>query len=144
MSKRIPDLQHQIREHMDRARRIFGGPTGSGDFVAPYLEPPVDVYVTDDEVVVLVEVAGIKPEDIQIEVTDETLTVRGERLPLPGRPRRRYTQMEIPTGAFRRSVDLPASVNPEAAQAVYKDGILEVALPRATRVTKAHLRIVVR
>jgi HSP20 family protein len=126
---------------MDRARRIFGGP--AGDFVAPYLEPPVDVYITDKEVVVLMEVAGIKPEDVEIEIADETMTIIGERCPLPGKPQRRYSQMEIPTGQFRRSIDLPDSVSPEGAQAVYKDGVLEVVLPRAPRAIGAQLRIVV-
>ena len=144
MPKRPPDLQHQIKEHMDRARRIFGGPPGSGDFVAPYLEPPVDVYITDTEVVVLMEIAGVQTRDMEIEIDGQTMTIWGERCPLPGKAGRRYSQMEITTGAFRRTIDLPAGVNPEQAQAVYKDGVLEVVLPRVGQVVRAQLRIVVR
>ncbi len=138
------DLRHQIKEHMDRARRIFGGPPGGGDFVTPYLEPPVDVYITDEEVVVLMEMAGVQPGDMQVEVDNHMMIITGERCPLAGRPHRRYSQLEIPTGPFKRTVLLPGNVNPEHAKAVYRDGVLEVVIPRAARVVGAQLRIVVR
>ena len=144
MKNDVPEVRHQIKEHMERARRIFGGPPGSGNFVAPYLEPPVDVYLTDTEIVVLMEVAGVRTQDFEIEINDREMTIAGERCPLPGRPHRKYSQMEIPTGAFKRTVLLPASINPENAVAVYKDGVLEIVASRAPRVVGAHLRIVVR
>jgi HSP20 family protein len=99
--------------------------------------------LTDTEIVLLMEVAGVRAQDFEIEIDDREITIAGERCPLPGKPHRKYSQMEIPTGPFKRIVTLPATINPEQAAAVYKDGVLEVVAPRAPRVVGAHLRIVV-
>lgn len=134
----------RIHERMERAyQRVIGGP-GSPRFCVPFLEPPVDIYETPDEVVVLVEMAGISPQDVSIQLDGTVLSVSGERRPLGGRPGRVYSQMEIPHGRFQRDLLLPAEVNAEAAQAVYKDGILEIVLPKAAPVSGRRLRITVR
>jgi HSP20 family protein len=135
----VHSLGRDIRSHLDRARQVLGGTWGQ-----QFLEPAVDVYQTDSEVVVVAEIAGIQSRDIDIEIEGGRLTIHGERCPVPGDTQRLYSQMEIATGQFRRTVTLPAEVNPEHAQAVYKDGVLEVVLPKAGPVYGAHLRIVVR
>jgi HSP20 family protein len=134
----------RIRERLDRAWRLFGGSPGSPNFCAPYMEPPVDVYQTDSHIVVLMEIAGVAGEEIELQVEGMTMVVRGERKPLPGRPKRVYSQMEITTGLFQREIALPTSVNPEDAQAVYKDGMLEITMPKTVPMGGTHLRIVVR
>lgn len=134
----------RIHERMEQAyQRVIGGP-GSPRFCIPFLEPPVDIYETPEEIVVLVEMAGISPQDVNLEVDGTVLTVSGERKPLGGRPGRVYSQMEISHGRFHRDLLLPAEVNAEAAEAVYKDGILEIVLPKAAPVSSRHLRITVR
>lgn len=139
------DFEQNIQEHLSRAyQRIFGGKPGSPNFGPTYMEPPVDVYHTDTEVVVLMEIAGIPEEEIEIEVEGLSMLVRGERKPMRGRPGRRYSHMEIVHGPFQRAIHLPGEVNPQEASAVYKDGILEIVLPRAAPSRGAHLRILVR
>jgi HSP20 family protein len=108
------------------------------------MEPPVDVYQTDAHVVVLVEIAGILEEEIDLEVEGRNMTIRGERKPVPSRPQRAYSQMEIINGPFQRELFLPAEVNPEQAEATYKHGILEIVLPKAAPTRGRQLRIVVR
>src|SRR6202521_993661 len=123
----------RIQEHLDRARRTLMGPGSPGrpNFCAPYMEPPVDVYQTETHVVVLVEIAAIPEEEILIEVEGRIMLVRGERKALSGPAVRAYHQMEIAHGIFQREILLPAEVNPEELSAVYKDGILEIALPKS-------------
>jgi HSP20 family protein len=133
-----------IQRRMDQAYDRILGPPGASRFGPTYLEPSVDIYETDDEIVVLVEVAGIPEAQIEIEVDGTTLTFRGERKPLGGRPKRSYVQMEISHGRFQRELELPSAVNVEEASAVYSDGILEITLPKASPVANRHLRIVVR
>ncbi len=129
---------------MSRAyERVFGAPASPG-FGRPYMEPPVDIYHTDKEVVVLMEIAGIPEEEIELEVEGRSMIVRGRRKPLSGRPNRVYSQMEITHGAFQRDLLLPSEVNAEAAKAVYKDGILEITLPVTKPHSGRHLTIVVR
>jgi HSP20 family protein len=138
------DFEHRIREHMEKAyQRVFGSSPGSPNFCAPYMEPPVDVYQTDKEVVVLMEIAGIPEEEIELQVEGHSMLIRGERRPLPGHPRREYSQMEIAHGAFQREILLPSSVDAESMRADYKNGILEIVLPKTTPAHGRQLRIVV-
>lgn len=146
MARRTTDIFSQferISEQMDKAsRRVLGAP-GRPGFCEPFMEPPVDVYQTDAEVVILVEMAGIGDAEVQLELDGQSLIIRGERRPLQGRPQRTYSQMEISHGPFRRELYLPADVDPEAASIVYKEGILEISLPKASPAVSRQLRIIV-
>jgi len=134
----------RIRERMEQAWRQVIGPPGSPRFCAPIIEPGVDVYETDDEVVVVVEIAGISGEEVGVEVNGRTLLLWGERKPRGGRPRRLYSQMEICHGPFQREVLLPAEVSPEGVRATYDAGMLEIVLPKAGQRLSRRMRIVAR
>jgi HSP20 family protein len=139
----MSEFEQHIHERMRQAyQRVFGGP-GSPGFGQPYMEPPVDVFQTETDVVVIMEIAGIPEEEVELAVDGRTLTITGERKPLPASPRRRYSQMEIANGPFRRQLLLPSEVNAEAATANYKNGILEITLPMTRPTTGRHLRIIV-
>ena len=138
------DFEKLISDRMERAyQRLLGVPPGNSRFCAPYMEPPVDVYHTDSEVVVLMEIAGIAGEEVELRIEGSTLIIRGERHDIPGPRNRTYSQMEIAHGPFQREVLLPAPVNPDESQAVYKNGILQITLPRTATVVGTQLRIVV-
>lgn len=91
--------------------------------------PPTDVYETDTQYVVRVEIAGMREEDFEITVEHNVLSITGNRSELP--ERRAYHQMEIRFGKFESIVGLPGSVDLDAAHAEYKDGFLMVVLPKA-------------
>ena len=112
-------------------------------------QPAIDVYETAEEVVVLVELAGVEEEEIEITVLPQgqkggfkladatpvsnsknVLVIRGNRKDIKQGIKRTYTQMEILWGAFERELILPASVNMEQIKAFYEAGILEVVLPK--------------
>jgi len=147
MTRKTADMFSQfehIRERMEKAyRQVLGGP-GRPGFCAPYMEPAADVYETPDEVIVLVEMAGISGQEIELELEGRNLLIQGQRRPLGGKPQRSYSQMEIAHGAFRRELLLPSEVDAEKAVAAYREGILEVVLPKAGPHENRHLRIVAR
>jgi HSP20 family protein len=96
--------------------------------------PPVDLYQDDDEVVVKVNLPGLKAEDVQISVTSDMLTLRGEFKLETEKKEAKYHVLERRTGAFERSVMLPTDVQTEKAKADFEDGVLTITLPKAETV----------
>lgn len=84
--------------------------------------PPTDVYETEENVVVKMEIAGMRDEDLEVVVQGNLLLISGSRSDSP--ERKAYHQMEIPFGKFSVGVDLPVRVNTDNATAEYKDGFL--------------------
>lgn len=103
-------------------------------------QPAVDVYETEAEVVVVAELAGVGADDMQVLAGHNSLVISGERRNAPG-GRRSYHQMEIPTGPFQRVIPLPASVDPERAEATCRDGLLAVALPKRSGIIARQVAI---
>lgn len=92
--------------------------------------PPTDEYETEESYVVLVEIAGMRNDDFEISLENNTLLISGSRPELL--ERRAYQQMEIRFGKFTSAVNLPGPVNIEQARVEYKDGFLTIVLPKAT------------
>ncbi|HAV77790.1 MAG TPA: hypothetical protein DCX53_10620 [Anaerolineae bacterium] len=90
--------------------------------------PATDVYETETGVVVRVEIAGLREEDIEVVIQGELLLISGNRSDLP--ERRAYHQMEIPFGRFTVSVVMPASIVIEGAFTDYQDGFLTIHFPK--------------
>jgi HSP20 family protein len=93
--------------------------------------PAVDVYDSKDAVVLKAELSGMDPGDIQIEVEDNVLTIKGERKFEEKIDEGRYYRVERRFGSFERSLALPQGVRPDDIQADYEDGILVVRVPKA-------------
>lgn len=91
--------------------------------------PPTDVYETEKNYVVRVEIAGMREDDFEITVEDKFLTVSGNRPDIP--ERRAYQQMEIRFGKFETAVGLPGPIDLETSRADYTEGFLTVNLPKA-------------
>jgi HSP20 family protein len=92
--------------------------------------PPTDQYETEQAYVVRVEIAGMREDDFEVSLENNTLFISGSRPDFP--ERRAYQQMEIRFGEFATALGLPGPVNIEQARAEYKDGFLTVILPKAT------------
>jgi len=93
-------------------------------------EPAIDMYETPQAMVVMVELAGLRQEDIDITVHAKTLVIRGERRESQEGDKRTYYQMEIFKGHFERGILLPVAVDIDQTKASYHDGILEIVLPK--------------
>jgi HSP20 family protein len=92
--------------------------------------PPTDVYETEKEYVARLEIAGMREDDFEVMIENNTLLISGSRPDFT--ERRAYQQMEIRFGKFSTAVSLPGPVNMEQARAEYKDGFLTVIIPKAT------------
>lgn len=92
--------------------------------------PPVDLYETDDAFVFKAELPGLRKDDIHLEVHDRTLTLRGERKHEADVKDEHYHRRERSHGSFQRVFTLPTPVDAEKVQARFKDGILELQLPK--------------
>ncbi|MBC7806270.1 MAG: Hsp20/alpha crystallin family protein [Akkermansiaceae bacterium] len=93
--------------------------------------PAVDVAETQTEIVLRAELPGLKPEDVDIELTGDTLTLRGERKFENEDRRDSFVRVERSYGRFQRSFTLAVPVNADAVIASYKDGLLEIHLPKS-------------
>ena len=95
-------------------------------------EPPADVYVTEDAIIVRLEIAGLRENtgEISVEIRERLLIIAGERPDPAAGAARQYEQMEIQTGPFERALRLPCPVDETAAVARYEDGFLTIRLPK--------------
>ncbi len=97
-------------------------------------ELAVDVFQTDDAVVIQAAIAGVRSEDIAIDIQNDIVTIRGMRLAPANVPPDRYLYKECFWGPFSRTIILPFGVRSEDADAVFQNGILTLKLPHAARV----------
>jgi HSP20 family protein len=93
-------------------------------------KPLVDVVDNKDGILLKVEIPGVKQEDISISVEDNTLTVKGDRKQESQVNEEGCSRFERSYGVFQRSVLLPPTVDAERVKATYKDGVLEIQLPK--------------
>ncbi len=103
--------------------------------------PSVDVRETDEEVVVIAEVPGVTKDELDVSVTEDALTIRGERRQEKEDTGEGYCRRELQYGRFARTVALPSPVEGEAAKAVHKDGVLEIRLPKVAAEKQAGRKI---
>jgi HSP20 family protein len=120
----------------DRINRIFSESFGTSremnDEGSLDWRPPVDIYETADGFVLKVELAGVEKEDVSVEVKDNVLTLRGERLLDPEIKDDQYYRKERTFGKFQRSFTLQDSITPEQVKASFKNGVLTISVPRPT------------
>lgn len=93
----------------------------------------VDVYQNEDYIIVQSTVAGVKDEDLEINITNESVTIRGARERKEEVKEKDYFYQELFWGTFSRSIILPQEVDPENSTAALKNGILTVKMPKMSR-----------
>lgn len=116
-------LMRRMTEEMDRTFG-FGG---SGE-VGPW-SPATEVVERDGKYIVRSELAGLKPEEVKVEVTDGELIIQGERKSEHEETQGRYRRSEHRYGQFYRSIALPEGVDPAQVHARFENGMLEVTIP---------------
>lgn len=103
------------------------------DWFEPEGELAVDVYQTDDEIVIQSTIAGVKPEDLDISIENDTITISGERQNIVEDKGKNYFYQECFWGAFSREIILPEEVDGGRAEAVMKDGVFTLRIPKIER-----------
>ena len=110
---------------------------------AEEVSPSVDIYEEGGEVVLKAEIPGMKKEDIHVDINDRTVTVSGEKRKEEKIERKDYVHLERSYGSFVRSFQLPSEVQTDKAKAVFKDGVLDVRVPKTEEAARKARTVVV-
>lgn len=119
----------RMQEEMNRYFDDFFGEQRRGLSEGAWL-PAVDVSETDSEMVVRAELPGMTQDDIEVNLQDNVLTLKGEKKQEKKEEKENYHRVERSYGSFSRSFTLPAGVNQDEVKATFKDGVLEIAMPK--------------
>jgi len=133
-------LQREMNRLFDDSVRTNGW--GATEHVSSRAwAPPVDIYEDQNEIVVNVELPGIKQDDIDIQVTGDTLTLRGERKFEDTQKKDNYVRVERSYGSFQRSFTIGVPVQSDRVTANYRDGILSIRLPKSEEVKPKKVQV---
>ena len=124
----VAALQDRINRLFDDAFPKAKSPEDDAGLSA--WRPAVDIYATESAVVFKMELPGVKKENISVEVKDNVLTIRGERVVDSDVAQEDFYRRERIFGAFNRSFSLQHPVDPQRIKARFKDGVLEVQIPK--------------
>jgi HSP20 family protein len=103
--------------------------------------PAVDVYEEKDDVVIKAETPGLSKEDISVQVTDSTMTIKGEKKREEEVKEDDYYRCERSFGSFTRAVNLPCDVKADQVKASFKNGVLEVRMPKTEEAKKKAITV---
>lgn len=104
-------------------------------------ELPVDVYETGNEIIIQTLIAGVLPDNLSISITRDMVVIKGKREENRSIPQDQYTIKELYWGSFARTVELPAEVEIDTAEAIERHGMLMIKLPKTDRGRKTVLKI---
>ncbi len=138
------EMEKRFEEFFKRPFSLFG-PSWFPDLrlEREVISPTVDIFEEDDDVVVKVELPGMKKEDIDVNITDDTVTISGEKKKEEKIEKKNYFRMERSYGSFTRSFRMPTEVQSDKAKANFKDGILEVRIPKTEEAKKKEKKVLI-
>ena len=120
-----------LRQAMDKLfEDSFVRPSRLVTTVGEVAAPALDVYQTPNEMLVKAALPGVKPEDVDIDIAGDTLTIKGETKAEQEIKRENYLYQERRYGAFSRSIALPGGLKLDKAEAVAEDGVLTITIPK--------------
>ncbi len=122
-AKRLEGIKQEMDRLLDRLSEMV-------PFIGQEFVPCVDVIDTEKEIIVQAEIPGINPKDLNISLNGRMLTIKGEKKSEYEEKKENYYRMERKYGAFSRTIELPADVDPDKVEATYKDGVLRINLPK--------------
>lgn len=123
---------HEIEDMFDRYTRAMGWPSNRGQelITTGDWSPRVDISETDDEFVVKAEIPEVKKEDVKVSVDNGVLTIQGERKQEKEEKGKKFHRVERYYGNFVRSFTLPDNVDEAKVKASFKDGVLNLQIPK--------------
>lgn len=134
-----------LRDAMDLLfEESFVQPPGHPQPVADGSFLPVDIYETEESLVVAAPVPGVKPEDVEISISGDTLTIKGETKSEEKLERENYIRQERRYGSFCRAVALPNGLDRDKAEAGFEDGVLKVTFPKSEEVKPKSIKVQVK
>jgi HSP20 family protein len=134
----------ELKTLEDRMSRWLGRSTrpAEGSFMSAFeFAPPADVYEDENRITLKMEVPGIKQENLDIRIDGNTLSVSGERKFETDEKRENFRRVERQYGSFSRSFELPSSADRDNITANFKDGVLEIAVPKRSEARGKQIQI---
>jgi HSP20 family protein len=131
----------ELEDVTDRLNLLFGEPTKGEATRRAYWSPAVNVEETNEELLLTAELPGMSIEDLEIEVENNVLSLRGEKREEKEDDGRKYHVWERCYGTFERSFTLPRTVKADEISAQFKDGILHVQMPKAPEAKSRRISI---
>jgi HSP20 family protein len=119
-----------LHRELDRMLEDFGRFPSFGSLETKGLMPATDVVETDKEIEITAELPGLEEKDVQIDLSDNVLTIRGEKKAEKEEKDKNYRLVERSYGSFYRSLELPAGVDANAVKATIANGVLKVTVPK--------------
>jgi HSP20 family protein len=140
------DPFREISTLQERMNRLFSevarrSPVAEEEMVQGAWIPPVDIFETGDSIVIKAELPGISKEDITLEVKENTLTIKGEKKFEKDVKEESYHRVERSYGAFQRAFSLPGTVQQDKVKAKFRDGILEITIPKAEEAKPKQIKV---
>jgi HSP20 family protein len=131
-----------LRERMNKLFEDMAASRGEEkDLTTSSWAPAVDIYETENEVVLTAEIPGIEEKDVEIKVEDNTLTLRGERKFEKETKEENYHRIERAYGSFFRSFTLPNYVDQDKIEAEHENGILKIRMPKRAELKPRKVKI---
>lgn len=134
----LADIQSEMNRLFDA---FFGRPGRTVGLLDRVWAPVVDVYETADELVVTTELPGAKEKDVHVSIVGDVLTIKGERKQDREVKEEHYHRMERFYGSFERHIPLPIPVEADKVKARFRDGVLEIRLPKAEEIKPKEIKI---
>lgn len=136
------DPFRELQGMRDTIDRLFAEmkPFGEGA-MAFESAPALDIYETENAIKVDVPLPGVKPEEVEVTLTGNTLTIKGERKSKEEVKEENYYRREVRYGSFRRAVTLPETADTAKAEATFEDGMLHITFPRAAETQPQRLEV---
>jgi HSP20 family protein len=154
MANRVPAANEfvSLREAMDRlVNESFVGtpfrnfwPVASSSNGSTRMALPLDVFSTQDEVVVIAAVPGLHPDDVEVTINQNTITLSGQLRDVAaaeGAKSATWYVHELPSGEFQRTITVPVEINASKADAIFKHGILRLTLPKAEQAKPKQIKV---
>jgi HSP20 family protein len=130
-----------MHTEMNRAFEAYFGVRPRAAVPERTWSPPIDVYETRDDLVVVVELPGVGEKDIHLSMNGDVLSLRGQRGNAAEAREEHYHRIERWSGTFERHVQLPIPVQTDKIRASYREGVLEIRLPKLPEVQPREIKI---
>jgi len=130
-----------FRREMDRLWDRFFSERPALDMLEKGWEPTLDITETKSDLIVKAELPGIDPKEIDISLTGDTLTIKGEKQQEKEEKEENYYRIERSYGIFSRTIKLPMSVQNDRIKASYQHGVLKITLPKSEEAKQKQIKI---
>jgi HSP20 family protein len=143
MEKRFTEMERMLEDFFRRPFSLLGQTRWPGTRLTEMgvISPSIDVYEEGGNAILKAQLPGMKKEEISVDFSDGTMIISGEKKQEEKVEQKNYQMMERSYGAFTRSVNLPTEVQADKAKATFKDGVLEIRVPKTEEAKKKERNI---